>query len=102
MITEQQFQLIDGIFTPAEASRVLLSLVQRKIDYHRMEQLSNEERFGGDTAHSEGRLRDLAALHASLKEYLAVAAESHQTLEIKGWIEIRPLPAVVPSSPGLL
>ncbi len=100
MTTKQQFQLIDGIFTPSEASRVLLSLVQRKIDYHRMEKLSNEERFGGDTAHSEGRLRDLAALHSSLKEYLALAAESHQTLEIKGCIEIKPLPAAPPLSPG--
>ena len=100
MITKEQFQLIDGIFTPSEASRLLLSLVQRKIDYHRMEKLSNEERFGGDTAHTEVRLRDLAALHASLKEYLALAAESHETLEIKGFIEITPLEATPPASPG--
>ena len=94
MITKEQFKLIDGIFTPSEASRLLLSLVQRKIDYHRMEKLSNEERFGGDTAPTESRLRDLTALHASLKEYLALAAESHQTLEIKGRIEITPLGAI--------
>ena len=64
MNTPQQFQLIDGTFTPSEASRVLLSLVNSKMDYHRLEQLSNQERFGQDTSHSEVRLRNLAKLHA--------------------------------------
>ena len=96
MNNQQQFQLIDGVFTPAEASQVLLSLVKSKMDYHRMEKLSNEERFGGDTTHSERRLRDLAHLHASLKEYLILAADSNQTLEIKGFIEIK---IVHPASP---
>ncbi len=88
MNTPRQFQLIDGTFTPSEASRVLLSLVNSKMDYHRLEQLSNHERFGQDTSHSEVRLRDLAKLHANLKEYLSQAADSNQSLRITGRIEI--------------
>lgn len=88
MNSNTRFQLIDGSFTSAEASRVLFSLVQSKIDYHRLEKLSNEERFGHDTAHSERRLQDLTELQAALKGYLNVAADANQTLEIKGFIEI--------------
>ena len=89
MNKQQQFQLIDGTFTPSEASRVLLSLVKSKMDYHRMEQLSDGERFGRNPARSEARLQDLARLHASLKEYLTLAAAANQTLQIKGCIEIK-------------
>ncbi len=88
MNSKQSFQLIDGSFTSSEASRVLFALVQSKIDYHRLEKLSNEERFGKDTAHSEKRLQELAKLQAAMKEYLSVAADANQTLEIKGIIEI--------------
>ncbi|MDB6133666.1 MAG: hypothetical protein JWM59_1909 [Verrucomicrobiales bacterium] len=100
MTTEQQFQLIDGIFTPSQASRVLLSLVKCKIDYHHIEKLSNEERFGGDAAHSESHLHYLAKLHTSLKEYLALAAQANQTLEIEGCIKIKPVRNIALSGPG--
>ncbi len=92
MKDKQQFQLIDGTFTPAEATRVLLSLVKSKLDYHTMEKFSNEERFGKDPAHSEKRLRDLTKLDTALKEFFASAADSKQNLKINGWIEITPVP----------
>ena len=58
MKDKQHFQLIDGTFTPSEASRVLLSLVKSKMDCHSIEKFSNEVRFGRDLAHSEKRLHD--------------------------------------------
>ena len=88
MKDKQHFQLIDGTFSPTEASRLLLSLVQRKIDYHRKEQFSDEERFGKAPSHSEKRLRDLAKLESDLKEFFASASDSNQNLNINGWIEI--------------
>jgi len=92
MKDKQHFQLIDGTFTPSEASRVLLSLVQRKMDFHRLEQFSNELRLGRDPAHSEKRLRDLANLETALKEIFDSAADAKQNLKINGWIEISPAP----------
>lgn len=92
MKDKQQFQLIDGTFTPAEAARVLHSLVKSKMDYHSMEKFSNEERFGSDLSHSEKRLRDLTKLDTALKEFFASAAGSKQNLQISGWIEITPVP----------
>ena len=92
MKDKQQFQLIDGTFTPSEASRVLLSLVQRKMDYHRLEQFSNEVRLGQDPSHSEKRLQDLAKLESVLKKLFASADDAKQNLKINGWIEISPDP----------
>jgi hypothetical protein len=88
MKDKQHFQLIDGTFTPSEASKVLLSLVQRKMDYHRLEQFSNEVRLGRDPSHSEKRLQVLAKLESELKKLLASADDAKQNLKINGWIEI--------------
>jgi len=88
MKDKQQFQLINGTFTPSEASRVLLSLVKAKMDYHNMEKFSNEERFGRDLAHSEKRLQELVKLNSALKDLFASAVDAKQTLQISGWIEI--------------
>ncbi len=91
MKDKQHFQLIDGIFTPAEAAQVLHSLVKSKIDHHSMEKFSNEERFGSDLSHSEKRLAELKNLDKALKEFFASVADSKQSLKINGWIEITPL-----------
>lgn len=88
-----QFQLIDGTFRPEDASRVLLSLVDRKMDYHRAEKFSNEERFGRDSSHSEKRLGELARLKEALSDLLASAETGRQNVAISGRIEITLLPA---------
>ncbi len=88
MKDKQPFQLINGTFTPSEASRILLSLVKSKMDYHGMEKHSNEERLGMDPSHSAKRLNELAELQTQLIELIAPAANAGRTLRIKGWIEI--------------
>lgn len=92
MKDKQQFQLIDGTFTPAEASRVLLALVKSKVDYHSMEKFSNEERFGQDPTHSEKRLRELKILNTAMEMFIASAASAKQNLRIDGRIEITFVP----------
>jgi len=67
---------------------MLLSLVKSKIDYHSLQKLSNEERFGKDSSHYEKRLQDLQKLKTALKELFDSAAEAKETLKIDGWIEI--------------
>ena len=91
MNDKQRFKLIDGTFTPSEASRVLLALVKSKMDYHSMEKFSNEVRYGGDVARSEKRLQELAQLNASLQEFFGSTSTENQTLKVDGWIEITPV-----------
>lgn len=84
----QHFTLLDGTFTVPEASRVLLSLINSKLDYHSMEKLSNEERFGRDLAQSEIRLRELSDLKSSVKDIIASADRNQQKLKIEGQLKI--------------
>lgn len=67
---------------------MLLSLVKSKIEYHTLQKLSNEERFGRDLSNSEKRLEQLQRLKVALKELFDSATEARQTLKIDGWIEI--------------
>jgi hypothetical protein len=95
MNTAQRFKLIDGTFSPADATQVLLSLVKSKIDFHTMEKLSNEERFGRDAAHSEQRLMKLRELHEALKTVCKSAADNGERVQVNGWLEITLVPDLV-------
>lgn len=89
--TQQRHKLIDGDFSPEQATRVLLSLVKSKIDFHNVEKLSNEERFGWDVTHSERRVEELHQLHDTLRTACRTLAETGTPVHIKGWIEIQPV-----------
>lgn len=43
-IMEQKIQLVNGEFTPSEASDVIMSLIGQKINYHKLEHLQYFER----------------------------------------------------------
>lgn len=99
MNTTQRYKLLDGTFSPDEARQILLSLVKSKIDFHNMEKLSNEERFGRDIAHSERRLAALRELHETLRTVCQSAAEHAQRVQVNGWIEIALIPSAEPEPP---
>ena len=88
MESKQNYKLIEGIFTAAEAGRILFDLVSSKINYHSMEKFSNQERFGKDESHSEKRIKSLLQLKKSLKEVFDFAEKEGLNLKIDGLIEI--------------
>ena len=92
MPTNQRYKLIEGSFSPAEATHVLLALVKSKMDFHNLEKLSNEERFGRDLAHSERRLVELRELREKLRAVCQSAAEGGMRVRVNGWIELELLP----------
>lgn len=99
MKTTQRHQLIDGTFTPADASQILLALVKSKIDFHNLEKLSNEERFGRDVAHSERRLVALRQLRETLRTTCQSAASAGQRIEVNAWIEVKLIPESEDAAP---
>lgn len=52
-------QLIDGTFSPEKAKSILLQLLNDKMNFHYLEKVSNEERFGKDHEHSDKRIAEL-------------------------------------------
>ena len=86
----QHFQLIEGVFTAEDASRILGAMVKGKIDYHTLERHSHSERDRAEQIRSEQRLDALRDLNSRLKELLEAAVAEKRRLKISGVIEISP------------
>jgi len=84
----QQFQLIDGTFTPDEARQILGAMVKSKIDFHTLVKHSDDERSGDAGDLHEKRLRALRDLDAELKNLIESALATGAKLKVKGKIEI--------------
>lgn len=89
MENSHEFKLVQGSFSPEEAGRVLLSLLQNKISYHNMEALSTQIRFGGDVSRYEKRIAELIAISESLTNFLTEAGHDGKMLQIEGTFTIR-------------
>lgn len=83
-----QIQLIDGEFTPSGATKVLLSLINNKINYHSLESFSNEIRFEKDLSNSKKRIQELEEAQVEILALLEKAEEAGTKLKIKSVIEI--------------
>lgn len=86
----QHFQLINGVFTAEDASRILGAMVKGKIDYHTLERHSHSERNREAQIRTEERLDELCEINAQIKELLETAAAGKRSLRISGVIEIAP------------
>lgn len=86
MKDQLEFKLVKGEFAPEEAGKVLFSLIQNKINYHNVEILSRQIRFGfdDDVSHSEKRVADLKKINKSLIAFLKEAGSGGKKLEING------------------
>lgn len=85
----EQYKLIDGTFSPEDAKTVLLTLVNDKINYHKMEHFSHHERFGKDLKHSAKRIEELEKLSVELVQKLNSATEQNAQVKINGYIELQ-------------
>jgi hypothetical protein len=85
----QEFRLIDGSFTPAEAGNVLFSLISSKIRFHNLEELRHFEQVPDQTSHAKKRIAELENFHSVLKKIIQTAEDQKKKLEITGEITIR-------------
>lgn len=85
---QHKFKLVDGKYSPVEAGKVMLDLVQRKIHFHSVESLAIAEKYDGDVSHSERRIVELQTMRESLKQLLAYAAEYNKEVIVRGDLEI--------------
>ncbi len=92
MKKEFQFKLIEGQFEPAEAGKVLYSLINSKINYHTLEEFSNEIRFNKDVQHSKRRRETLMESSEYIKALIKEAEEKDLELLINGIIQIEVRP----------
>lgn len=62
-------KLIEGDFSPDSAHSLLSELLHHKINFHKLQKLSNEIRFGEDREHSEKRIKELSAEKQKLTQW---------------------------------
>jgi hypothetical protein len=88
MKNNQDFKLIDGVFSAEDADQVLTALLNYKIDYHNREDFSNHIRFNDDIEHSKKRIQELIETKEHIKNIIQNSKSKDITFVIKSNISI--------------
>lgn len=87
--TKQKIQLVDGTFTPSEASDVILALLDEKINFHKLQRLSwCEGSTAADTEYPDSRIQELEKEKQIIKEFIASVRHEGKKLKISGVLNI--------------
>jgi hypothetical protein len=86
------FQLVEGQYAPIEAKKILLGLINSKIDFHQLEDFSNEIRFNENTNHSKIRIELLTNASKNITSLLAHCVLYNLQCKIEGNIKISLVP----------
>jgi hypothetical protein len=85
----QKINLINGQFTPAEASELVANLLREKINFHKVQRL--QLLIGDHESETEelgGRIAELLEEKQKAKDFFAEIGRSGLNIVIKGTLEI--------------
>ncbi|GAA3521847.1 hypothetical protein GCM10022393_40360 [Aquimarina addita] len=86
---EQKINLIDGSFTPSEAADVINSLLQEKINFHKLQRLSLIEGNTDDECiYDSDRIAELIAEQNTAKEFFKKARLEGRKITMNSTINI--------------
>lgn len=88
-----QFKLVKGQYEPLEAKEILLGLINSKINFHQLENFSNEIRFNKNTEHSKIRIELLTDALENISDLINSSIANGMDFKIEGTIEISLVPA---------
>ena len=86
--SEESVKLIEGTFDVHEARDILIGLLNHKISFHNIKNLSWSERFGQMNEQSEIRLDELKKDHDKIVSLLDLANERKLHVKVHSNIEI--------------
>ncbi|MFD0798973.1 hypothetical protein ACFQZJ_15985 [Maribacter chungangensis] len=87
--TTQKIQLVEGEFTISEANDVVTSLIDEKLNFHKLQRLSLSEGSSfADTRYPDGRIGELEREKATARAFFAEARKTGATIKINGTLEI--------------
>lgn len=85
----QKVQLVDGNFTPSEASDIINSLIDEKINFHKLQRIRfTEQNIEANCSYPNGRIEELIEEKKIAKEFLSLARKENRTVRINGILEI--------------
>ncbi len=87
--TSTKVQLVDGMFTPSEALDVVQSLIDQKINFHKIQRLSwREGQDDCNTDYPDGRICELLAEKKKIKAYINDLRSEGNLVRIDGILNI--------------
>lgn len=84
----KQIEIIKGTYSPEEAKEILFNIINAKIDFHNMRNVSSQIRYNHPDANSQKRIKELNNSYVQLQEMIAEATEANQHLTINSTIEL--------------
>jgi hypothetical protein len=89
-IKEKKVKLVDGTFTPAEASDILNNLINQKINYHKIEKLQQwEQNHNINEKPYINRLQELEADKKAINSFITEMMQEGKRLSISGVLTIK-------------
>lgn len=85
----QSVQLVKGEFTPSEALEVVKSLINEKINFHKIQRLQIwEENHDSQTTHLDNRIDELRQEKELVTTFITNLKDRAKTIKINGVLEI--------------
>lgn len=86
---KQKIQLVKGTFSPNEASEIMMSLIEKKINFHKIQKLQlREKNHKFNTDDIDSRIRQLRKEKEVAKAVIALTTDKNVKLKIDGVLEI--------------
>jgi len=86
--SKNEIKLIDGVFTPNEAKSIIVTMIDNKIKYHKLDDFSYHIRKNRHPHHSEQRIAELVDTKNELRNWIDTVQQYSTQLKIKGTITI--------------
>lgn len=87
--TKQNINLVEGEFTPSEAAHVVNSLLNEKINFHKLQRLTMlEGNCNSSTNYADNRIAELENEKSIAKEFISKMRQEGIKLRINSTIEI--------------
>jgi len=84
----QKVQLVEGKFTPSEAADVISALIAEKINFHKMQRLSQDGEETANGSQSNSRIKELEDERMIAREFIKIAKKEGYNIKINGTLEI--------------
>jgi len=89
-IKDQKIQLVEGEFTPTQASEIIMSLINQKINYHKLEGMQQyESDHNMDNATLSFRIKELENEKIIAKEFISEMRSQGKKLKIDGTLILK-------------
>lgn len=83
-----EYKLISGDFSPEEANKIIMTLINSKIDFHNLFAFSNHIRFNNDLNTSKKRIEELTTTKDEITELIKKGIKRGCNFRIKSSISI--------------